>query len=276
MRIAWTTDLHLNCADARAIDRLVQELRDADADVVLVGGDVGEADSFAGYLERLAEAVGKAVHFVLGNHDYYRGSISGVRASARALCGRSDRLNWLADSGPVRLTDRTALVGHGGWGDARAADFLRSDVVLNDYLLIEELRETHRGGVPSVEWILSPDLMAVLQRLGDEAGEHFRRVVPEALARRDHVLALMHVPPFREACWHQGRTSDDNWAPHFTCVAAGEALLECMERRPEKRLTVLCGHTHGSGFVQVRKNLEVFTGGAEYGRPAVQRVIEIE
>lgn len=276
MRIAWTTDPHLNFASPPAIDRFIQELRDTAADAVLVGGDVGEADSFAGYLERVADALGRPVFFVLGNHDYYRGSIAGVREAARALSGRSDLLNWLTGSGPVRLTDGTALVGHGGWGDARASDFLKSDVVLNDYLLIDELRETHGGRVPSAEWILSPDLMTALQRLGDETAAHFRRVLPEALARYDHVLVLMHVPPFREACWHMGRLSDDNWAPHFTCVAARAVLLEFMQQHPQKRMTVLCGHTHSSGFVQMSDNLQVFTGAAEYGWPTVQRVFDID
>ena len=145
MRIAWTTDLHLNFVSDADIDRFVEELRNVRADAVLVGGDIGEADSFAEFLKRLADALGLPVHFVLGNHDYYNGSISGVREVARALNGRSDLLNWLTESGPIWLTDRTALIGHGGWGDARVADFQKSDVVLNDYLLIDELRKI-RGG----------------------------------------------------------------------------------------------------------------------------------
>lgn len=37
-----------------------------------------------------------------------------------------------------------------------------------------------------------------------------------------------HVPPFREASWHQGRISDDDWLPHFTCKAVGDVLREAM------------------------------------------------
>ncbi len=276
MRIIWTTDLHLNFVNDSDIDLFIEEVRDARPDAILVGGDIGEADSFAEYLERVADALGLPVHFVLGNHDYYKGSISVVREIARAFNGRSDLRNWLTESGPVWLTDRTALVGHGGWGDARAADFLKSDVVLNDYLLIEELREASSDGVPSPEKILSKNLMTVLQSLGDEAAVHFRRVLPEALERCDHVLVLMHVPPFREACWHDGHLSDDNWTPHFTCVAAGEVLLDFMEHHPQKRMTVLCGHTHSSGSVRMRDNLEVFTGDAEYGQTKVQRMLDVD
>ena len=276
MRIAWATDLHLNFISDAEIDQFLEQLRTARPDVVLVGGDIGEADSFAGYLERMVDALGLPVHFVLGNHDYYNGSISGVRDVARALNGRSNLLNWLTDSGPIWLTDSTALVGHGGWGDARAADFLKSDVILNDYLLIEEFREANGDSVPSSENILTRNLMSALQSLGDEAADHFRRVLPTALERCEQVLVLMHVPPFLEACWHDGRLSDDNWAPHFTSVAAGEVLLEFMQQHPQKRMTVLCGHTHSSGHVQIRGNLEVFTADAEYGQPKVQRVFDVD
>jgi hypothetical protein len=41
-------------------------------------------------------------------------------------------------------------------------------------------------------------------------------------------------------------------------------------------MTVLCGHTHSSGEAQILPNLRVLTGGAVYGKPALQRVLEVE
>ena len=38
---------------------------------------------------------------------------------------------------------------------------------------------------------------------------------------------------------------------------------------------VLCGHTYGGGEIQVADNLRVPTGLAEYGKPEVQRIIEV-
>jgi len=78
------------------------------------------------------------------------------------------------------------------------------------------------------------------------------------------------VPPFAEASWHLGQTSDDDGLPHFACRAVGEAPRDVMSARPQCRLTVLCGHTHSQGSVQVAPNLEAHTGGAEYGAPAIQ------
>jgi len=271
IRIAWLTDLHLNfVTDEYRAAMLADEVHAGGADVVLVGGDTGEADSFAVYLESLAATLQLPVYFVLGNHDYYHGSIAGVRETARSLSRQPGGLTWLPERRVVRLDERTALVGHGGWGDGRAGDFLASDVMLNDYLLIDELKATH--GLPHEKAVLTPALLDKLNSLGDEAAAHFRAVLPEALRRHDDIIVLTHVPPFREACWHEGRLSDDNWAPHFVCQATGAALVESMLQHPAKRMTVLCGHTHSAGRAQILENLTVLTGQARYGAPEVQRV----
>jgi hypothetical protein len=98
--------------------------------------------------------------------------------------------------------------------------------------------------------------------------------LPEALARQRRVVALTHVPPFREACWHEGRLSNGNWLPHFTCTAAGDAMAVVRRAHPDRELLVLCGHTHGAGEAEVLPNLRVRTGGAVYGAPVVERVLE--
>ena len=48
-----------------------------------------------------------------------------------------------------------------------------------------------------------------------------------------------------------------------------------MAGNPDRRMTVLCGHTHGEGEASVPPNLTVLRGGAEYGEPKVQRVLEV-
>ena len=85
---------------------------------------------------------------------------------------------------------------------------------------------------------------------------------------------MTHVPPFREACWHEGQISDDAWLPHFACKAVGDRLTALARAHPEHTLTVLCGHTHSAGVAWILPNLKVYTGAAEYGNPIVQRVLE--
>ena len=94
-------------------------------------------------------------------------------------------------------------------------------------------------------------------------------------AQYPFVIALTHVPPFKDAAWYDGRHSDDNYLPHFACKATGDVMRRIMEANPQSRLLVLCGHTHGSGEVQITDNLQILTGGAEYGHPAIQRIFDI-
>jgi 3',5'-cyclic AMP phosphodiesterase CpdA len=263
-RLAWVTDVHLNFPGRGAVDGFFRSLAVTDADAVLLSGDVGEAPDVARYLNELDTWVGRPVYFVLGNHDFYRGTIAGVRSKVADLCSAVPTLHWLPLAGVVPLNGATCLVGHDGWGDGRHGDYWGSRVMLNDWQFIGEFL-----GLDAAE------RLRVLHALGDEAAAHFRSVLPEALTRYRHVLVVTHVPPFRESCWHRGKISGDEWLPHFACKAVGDVLQEAMAAYPDREMTVLCGHTHGAGEVQVLPNLRVLTGGAEYGHPAVQRVLEV-
>lgn len=259
-KIAWLTDPHFNFAGIQKAEALMREVASWGADALLVSGDIGEAPDLEGWLELMAARAGAPVYFVLGNHDFYHASIAEVRAVAGALAAqRGDALHYLLDCDVVSLTDDTALIGHDGWGDGRCGDVLNSRVRLSDFLYIQDLR------VGSQE-----ALAAHLNMRGDEAAAHIRPRLERALADHEHVLLLTHVPPFREAAWHEGNISDDHWAPFFVCQAMGEALVEVMRAHPSRRLTVLCGHTHSHGEAYVLPNLHVRTGGAVYRRPALQ------
>ena len=265
-RLAWLTDIHLNFVDASAVEAFLRSVAQNKADVFLLGGDIGEAPDVARYLNAIHDVVRRPVYFVLGNHDFYRGSIAGVRSKVRTLISACPNLHYLSDSGVVPLTEKTCLIGHDGWGDGRIGDYFGSDVMLNDWSLIEEFAGFDEP----------MDLrLAKLHALGDEAAIHFRKVLPDALRQFHHVVVLTHVPPFREACWHEGQISTDDWLPHFTCQAAGEALVEAMSAAVNRQMTVLCGHTHGGGETQVAPNLRVLTGAARYGRPEMQKVMPV-
>jgi 3',5'-cyclic AMP phosphodiesterase CpdA len=264
MRLAWLTDLHLDFVTAAAFSELVAEVRDTMPEALLVGGDTAEA---SGVLDRLCafrDQLGVPVYFVLGNHDYYGSSLADVRRAVRETVSRERGLVWLSESSWVPLTARTALVGHDGWGDGGFGNALGTRVSLNDFLLIRELRCRARQ-----------ELLRRLAVLGEEAAEHLAAELPAALRERQNLVVLTHVPPFREACWYQGSTSGDDWLPFFVCRAAGEVLLKAIQSHPEARATVLCGHTHGAGEAQLLPNLQVHTGGADYGSPRMQRIIEV-
>lgn len=239
----------------------MNDLRNVAADCLLIAGDIAMAGSVTGQLERMERTLGHPIYFVLGNHDYYYGSIADVRASiAKATSGN---LRWLNQSRLAMLTAKTALVGHDGWCDSRLGDFHGSRVNLSDFLLIKEL-----GG------LRREDRLRAMQALGDESARHLKSILPEALARAEHVVVLTHVPPYAAAAWHQGKQSNPDWLPFFSCKACGDVLTEAMVDHPDKRMTVLCGHTHSGGVVQILQNLTVYTGAAQYGLPRIQSTFE--
>lgn len=267
-RIAWATDLHLPHARGEAEERLLEEISRCCAgpvDALVLTGDIGVAETLAADLRRLSEAAGPVpVHFVLGNHDFYGGSIPGVRRRVAGIAEEPGGLRYLGARDAVSLTDRVALVGHDGWGDARLGNWEGTRVRLNDFRLIEEL-----ASVPRAERTRR------LRSLGDEAARHLERGLRAALPGHDLVVVATHVPPFADAAWHEGGRSDPDWLPYFACRATGEAILRVARDHRDRRVLVLCGHTHSGGEIRPTENVRVLTGEAEYGRPELDGVLEV-
>ena len=228
-------------------------------EVLLVTGDIGESDSVAQFVHDLSGIA--PIYYVLGNHDYYRSGIEAVRG--RLAPG------WLPAMQPLLLTERTALLGIDGWGDARCGD-LSSTVQLSDWQLISDFAAVRY------------DRAARIQLLND-LGTTEAFALGELLARApasDALVVLTHVPPFPEACVYAGAQSEPAWLPWFTCIATGEVLAEYARAHPQKQITVLCGHSHGAGVCRPEPNLEVRTGGwpageDDYGNPIVQTTLEL-
>lgn len=269
MRIAWLTDIHVNFLDREQRREFLLAVRDQ-ADAVVISGDIAESHDVEDQLREMARVWQRPIYFVLGNHDFYRGSIAATRAAVGILAAESQHLVYLTAAGVVPLSATTALVGHDGWADARLGDFDGSNVILNDFVLIRELRLWQ--GPRTLD---KDALRSALAALGDEAALHFARVLAEAAAHYPHVIAVTHVPPFREAAWYQGRPSADDFLPHFSCKAVGDALLHIMPAHPHCQLLVLCGHTHGGGEIQPLPNVRVLTGAAQYGAPAIQQIFTV-
>ena len=261
-RLAWATDIHLDFVSAGEVLEFCERVVHASCDAFVITGDIAEGTSVAGYLQTLAAHIPVPIYFVLGNHDFYGARIREVRAAVTQLAGNISNLHYLPASGVVPLTEQTALIGCDGWGDLHHGNGFASRVEMQDHYLIRDL-----AALPPI------GRFARLRALGEEEAARVRACLPQALREFQHVILATHVPPFREACWHRGKISDDDWLPHFTCKAVGDALLEIMTEYRDRKLTVLCGHTHGAGAAQVLPNLTVLTGGARYGRPALQHLI---
>lgn len=263
MRYGWLTDIHLEFLDKNEAICFIQKVADQKLDGLLLTGDISTATQLTSHLQLFEELYRAPVYFVLGNHDYYGGSIESVREMVKKTCSESKWLHWLPECGIVQLSKDTCLIGHDGWADGRFGDYDRSRVLLNDYLKIQNFVKAGQLG-----------RLALLNSLGDQAATHFHEILPGALEQYTHVIVLTHPPPFKESCWHEGEISDNDWLPHFSCKAVGDILEQHMARVPDKQMTVFCGHTHSSGNYNALPNLEVKTGGAQYGSPEIQKIIE--
>ncbi|MBI2480021.1 MAG: metallophosphoesterase [Planctomycetia bacterium] len=176
-RIVWLTDIHLNFVESELVEQLLDEVLAAAPDAVLIGGDIGESQNVEKYLGRFAARVTCPIYFVLGNHDFYHGSVPVVREAIGQFCERHAKLSYLTrQEQAIELTPHVGLIGHDGWADARLGDYLGSDVFLSDYALIEELAGHYHL-----------DRRPMLQRLGDEAAAYIRELLPKALVRYEHV-----------------------------------------------------------------------------------------
>lgn len=264
IRVAWATDVHLEFVNEAGCSAFYDQLLETAPDVVILSGDIGTANTVEGFLAALDRILPCPVLFVLGNHDFYNGSIDEVRDRVTRLAAKSKHLTYLSRAGIIELSSVAGVVGHDGWGDARLGDFEQSRLVLNDFRLIRELTFLPR-----------PLLQRKLQQLGGEAAAHLTRLLPEALQVYQHVLIVTHVPPFREICLHDGQPSEDEGLPFFACQAVGDVILAAARMHPDRQITVVCGHTHSAGEARLAPNVLAFAGAADYGRPRVQRVFEL-
>lgn len=265
--VCWITDVHLDVAEDAVRSRFFDRIEATEADAVLVTGDIADGPRTGDCLGEMADRLARPIYFVLGNHDFYGSSIGEVEERTVRLADEHPHLNYLPAEGVVELSPQWGLVGEGGWPDARLGDYDGSTVFLPDFVTIEDLAAVRHD---------RSAMRSLLAELGDRAARRVAEVLPQALTDFPKVVLATHVPPFRQAAWHKGRPCDDDWLPYFSCQAMGDVLLGVMQAQPDRHLLVLCGHTHGEGRLDVRDNLLVLTGGAESGKPAVQRLLEFD
>ena len=264
MKLAWLTDIHLNFLDGAALGRFFDQLSAMEVDGWIIAGDIADGHTVIPCLRAFDDTLTVPVYFVLGNHDFYGRSFQTIGGEVSETADGSDRLVWLTQSEPVFLAGDVAVVGDDGWSDARLGHPLNTPIELNDFLLIRDLADRSRA-----------DLVETLRHLGDQAAARLAPKIERAARHAKTVVVVTHAPPYEGATWHQGQISSADWLPWFSSKVMGDEISRCATRYPQTRFLVLCGHTHGSGRYVPRENVEVLTGGAEYGAPAVQGILEL-
>jgi len=264
MEFTWLTDIHLNFLKLNARKKFYTIVKNHPGKIVLISGDIAEATCLIALLKEMSLEIQKPIYFVLGNHDYYRGSILKVRSEIFDLKENEKFLNYLPFCEPVVLENSLVLVGEDGWADGRYGDYFASQVSLNDSYLISDLFQK--------KLISRAALLEKMQALADVDAKKLQEKIDDSVQKYQpkKVIVLTHVPPFREACLYNGEISGDDYLPYFASKAMGDVLMDLARANPAISFLVLSGHSHSQAFSKPLSNLEVRVGGAEYSAPELQ------
>lgn len=251
MQLAWTTDPHLEWLD-ETLESFLTNLAESETDGVVISGDISTAQQIKYHLKRLSE-LPMPMYFVLGNHDFYGSSFDYVHKMVRRSVKDHKNLTWLSEAPPIKLTDKTYLIGHDGWADGRAGMGQRSGLLLNDYNMISDFKGLSVGSV-----------FSLMEKRADTASRRLSKQIRRIGAK--HIIVVTHAPPFLKACMYKGQTSSDSYLPHFSNIGLGQ-MLKNVAAETGARLSVLCGHTHEETRVSIDNRITVRVGGALYGAP---------
>lgn len=278
MKLAFATDIHLNFANTIAMESFANQVLATKPDALVISGDISEAPDIQDHLRVLEQYFDKyfPTYFVLGNHDYYHGSIKEVRASMKKYCALNTKSPtkavWLGSKPFIRLTDKTALVGHDGWYDGQYSDWFASRLWMSDYDIIDELSMDESGNPRG-----KTSLYAKINELAFQSAKHVSNGAQAAIkAGHTSIVIATHVPPFPENSVYNGKQSDSTWLPCFSSKNMGDALLKLAKANQDVSFLVLCGHSHGQAKFQPVGNLTCITGKAQYNHPSLAGTFDLE
>ncbi len=241
MRVAFTSDIHVDLNGPVVLDALTRRVRAVAPDVLLVAGDI--ATGATTYLQTLLalRAAAPRVLVVAGNHDVWttpEAAAKGIHSWARlekllpALCQEAGV--ELLDAGPVEI-DGVGFAGSLGWYDLTTREHV-----------LDAPMEAYRAGVwGGLRWTDH-----TYTSWPDEAGaqmpmEEVARVLRERLA--DHLKALTtrrivvatHTLPFADQIH---RKEHPGW--RFVNAFMGSLPLGDVIRNDPRVVLAIAGHTH--------------------------------
>ncbi len=241
MRLAITSDIHVDMAGPAVTDALCDTLRRLSPDVAIVAGDVATPiPLWRETMEALRACVPRLV-VVAGNHDVWR-----TPEEAEADVGSWDKLDRrlpdaaravgvdLLDAGSVEI-DGVGFVGTMGWFDYST----------RDPLLDADLEAYRTGRWRGLRWndhrhAAWRDETGAPQPDGVVAGilrERLRTQLRASRARR--VVAVTHVLPFADQVLQRPLEGWQYANAFMGCLGLGEVL-----RGESRAVLAVAGHTH--------------------------------
>jgi len=264
-KLLWITDLHLDSATSLARWKFYRQIQSSSVEAFLITGDISKASLLPLHLRELAAAAGeRAVYFTLGNHDFYGSSFSRVDGMVSGVCANHKNLIHLDGTQAIDLGHDTALVGHRGWCDGRTGWGEKSLARNPDFSAINDFQNLNRHCA-----------FLLLRSLGMQSAFKLRSVLPYALTCYSQVLVATHFPPALQAATFRGKPCDWLRQPFFCNSSVGSMLVRMSEQYPQRKILVLCGHTHSATTVGISANLTIRSGAARPGFPCAGEIISL-
>lgn len=266
MRLVWATDVHLNFTHLEERLAFYDSLK-KEGDAILITGDIGEHNSAAKYLKQMHKCTALPVYFVLGNHDFYGGTVYAAYRNIRYMTANYPQIVWLRDiKEPLWLTEDTILCGVDGWADGRYGDYAHSPVRLNDSVYIKELAVARHSSL----------LLEEMQRLADRDATILNRQLKAAVKLAPkQILIASHIPPYDFMSTYRGEASHPYFMPFYSSKALSDVITPFLDAHPTILFKIIAGHTHGELRVQFKPHVTAMVGGAEYYRPQINNVFEV-
>lgn len=121
-QLLWLSDPHFDFLQEEQAVFLIDQLSAKDVPIIL-SGDIADGSKAFAFLKQLSAKIQNKLYFVLGNHDYYGGSITSTRKRAQEFSQQSSNICYLTTSGVHEVFKDVALIGHDGWADGLEGDF---------------------------------------------------------------------------------------------------------------------------------------------------------
>jgi predicted phosphodiesterase len=253
-RIVWYSDTHLNLAVLPFLKRrFINSLKGANADGIVISGDVSSGSWLESDLRYLATHFQNPIYFVLGNHDYHKRHIDSVHSDVRRLAKQFPNLYWLTDHDCLTLNNDVAIIGTEGWYDASLGDPQLLKYTTDWWLTFDFFHlQSHN------------DRLEKWRQMAKHSAELLAHRLENALENYKTVYVVTHFPPWKEATRAVGTLMQRFWLPYNTNVVLGEMIERVMRGKKKKRVIVLSGHTHTPCHIRVSNTIECMVARASY------------
>jgi len=276
MKLAWATDIHLDCvSDVFEAVRRLKESSDR-CESFVISGDISISPMLISHLQALDDILDVPVYFVLGNHDYYLSNIEMTRRKVSDACRNFTYVRYLGALQHIKLENRVSMVGSDGWYDGHNGNPFASQFVMNDWIKIENflpaIKSTFGGKMIDKNVVLG-----IARELSASSASKVVSGIKSCINFSEHIIIVTHVPPFAQSCVSSKFEGADSRevTPWYTSKIMGDTILSAARAYPNKKFTVLSGHTHGNFEGNILNNLTVKVGKSEYGNPSVAGFIDI-